>query len=561
MKLPLKNRKDKNITDGNITSIRNEKANLAQNLRQVHFSWDMLRRPFRRNKHNVPAATMNGNIHHAQQEIPGSLAGTVPGKLHSNLSISAIAQRQHGSVDQHRTSTIQGGLEDSARQIVDQKQTPHSTSREQVAGRRSSIEVIGTKRISTHNTDGSRVSTKRIKKDEDGLRVSAELVQAENRERQLQKEVDELKAELKIHENIAKSEKAKAAQYMQRYEILQQEVQNNRRELLGLKEAAEKQEQMYREAIRGFDTQAKKLQQENLQLMSDLRLKEELLTEYRGDIARLSNEHPDSKRDDHYFEQNFSQLFGSIQSWVLQYYLTITPKVEDLTSLHPRVQEFLTTTFTDGQGELTVLQTEPLYTIQAYIASQIAVHVLRPALLGLMEDSYDKLYSVIAPGAGVEELTKWRISTINKISRTEEFSKAVSTKVEEVANELVASLATLLPDATSPRYKPGPRTRKLKAIVEQAAKLALEVQQEPSSISYPHFKPGTACVASSVSDAEGLRNEEELQAMGTFVRLTVYPAVVRKPYNCNHEQEGVVLVKAKVLAVEPGAGSEPFVSH
>ena len=399
----------------------------------------------------------------------------------------------------------------------------------------------------------------------------------ETRERQLQKVVDELKAELKIHENSAKAEKAKAAQYMRQWEILQQEVQNNRRiqakELLERKQAAEQQGQAYREAIGGFDVKMKELQQKNLELTSALRVKEEILTEYRNDLAKLSNERPDSKRDDHYFEQNFSQLFGSIHSWVLQYYLMVNPKPEDLTSLHPLIREFLTT-ITAGQGGLTILQAEPLYTIQAYIASQIASHVLRPVLLGLMEGSYEKLVSVIAPCAGeslvlsdpevplqyyipictaigVEEITKWRMSTINMISRGEEFSKAISTKVEEVANGLVASLATLLPDSTGPRYKPGPRTRKLKAIVEQAAKLALEVQQEPSAISYSYFEPATACVASHVSDAKGLRNEEELEAMGTFVRLTVYPAVVRKPYNCN-EQEGVVLVKAKVLAAGLG---------
>ena len=463
----------------------------------------------------------------------------------------------------------------------------NSTSREQIAGHRSSIEVIGTvpaKRISARSRDGSRASTKRIKKGEHdprGIEVSAELVQAETRERQLQKEVDELKAELQIHENSAKAEKAKAAQlqqYMRQWETLQQEVQNNRRiqakELLERKQAAEQQEQAYRETIGGFDVKTKELQQKNLELTSALQAKEEILTEYRSDLAKLSNERPDSKRDDHYFEQNFSQLFASIQNWAFQYYLQVDPKLEDLTSLHPLIREFLTTTTIVGQGGLAVLQTEPLYTIQAYITSRIASHVLTPVLLGLMESSYEKLYGVIAPCAGeplapedyelslqycipicaatgVEEVTKWRMSTINMISRGEEFSKAVSTKVEEVANELVASLATLLPDSTSPRYKPAPRTKKLKIIVEQAAKLALEVQQEPSAISYTYFEPDTACVASYVSDAKGLKNGEELEATGTFVRLTVYPAVVRKPYNCN-EQEGVVLVKAKILAAEVG---------
>jgi len=149
---------------------------------------------------------------------------------------------------------------------------------------------------------------------------------------------------------------------------------------------------------------------------------------------------------------------------------------------------------------------------------------------------------------GAEELTKWRMSTINVISREEDFLRAVAGKVEEVANELVTSLATLLPDNTSPQYKPGPRIRKLKVIVELAAKLALEVQQEPSAIRYLHFEPATACVASRVSDVTGLRNEVELQAIGTRVRLMVYPAVARQPSNEREDSE-IVLVKAGVLVL------------
>ncbi|KAF8423929.1 hypothetical protein EV426DRAFT_642646 [Tirmania nivea] len=559
----ISNRKDKDITEGGFRNINKKRLDIVDSQRKVHNSWDFIRRRLHRPNH--PVSNANGDIHRAQQAALSSPAGTEPesnqivGKVHSSLSITAIAQKQHDSSNQHILPTPQGELEDSASQLVDHKQIsyPNSTSRDQVAGRRPSIEYIGTiptKRISTNGTskDGSRVSTKRMKKgehDPSGLEVSAELLQAESRESQLRKEVDELKAELKIQENFARAEKAKAAQYMQQWEILQHEVQDNRRIQAGWKQAKEQQELAYREAIGGFDAKMRELQQDKLQLTSALRVKEKILAEYRNDIVKLSNERPDSKRDDHYFEQNFSQLFRSIHNWVLQYYLTVNPKLEDIASIHPTIQEFLTATDPAGGGRLALLQTEPLYVIQAYIASQVTSHILKPVLLGLMGDSYEKLYGVIATCAGAEELIKWRMSTINILSRREEFSKAVSTRVGEVANELVASLASLLTDSTSPQYKPGPRTKKLKAIVDQAAKLALETQQEPSVISYAHFEPATTCVASYVSDAKGLKDEVELQAMGTFVHLTVYPAVVRKP--CNEGQE-IVLVKAKVLAAGLG---------
>lgn len=541
-------RKGKNITDANenIANLRNEKSNVAKSQAAVHLSWARLY-PFYRKNH-TPSVDVNDNP--VQETAMGNIssAGVEPGFDQaggSNLPNTTISiQKRHCSTDAHNNSSA---AKDSARPILDYEQisSSNSASRDQVA--RPSTELIrtlSTKRLSTPSKDGPRVSSKRIKKGIDKS-TDHELVQAESREIQLlQREMKELKAELEVQKSTAKSEKAKAEQYAQSWGALQQEVKNRKieaKELLMQKRAAELQGLAYQEAT---SAKMRELQQENIKLTSALRVKEDRLTEYRKDIAKLSNQRPDSKRDDHYFEQHFSQLFRSIQSWVLQYYSTVNPKLEDSTSLHPIIQEFLTTTVTDGQEGLAILQTEPLYTIQAYIMSQIASHILRPVLLGLVEDGYERLYGVIAPCASAEELIKWRISTINIISRGEEFSNAVAAKAEQVANELVASLDTLLPDSTS-QYKPAPRTRKLKVIVEQAAKLALEVQQEPSAVSYQDFGPATTCVASCVSDVKGLTNEEELQAMGALVRLTVYPAVVRTPYS---EQEGVVLVKAKVLA-------------
>jgi len=262
-------------------------------------------------------------------------------------------------------------------------------------------ELIGTAptKVKRPPTQSKDRPTKRIKEGEHGpdprdLGVSTdrELVQAESSKRQqLQKELDELKDQLKIHESTAGTEKAKAAQYRQRWETLSQEVQQNHR-------IQERQNQEYQGIINSFDAKMKELQEENFRLTSALREKEEKLTEYRTDIAKLSNERPDSKRDDHYFEQHFSQLFRSIQAWVLQYYFMVNPELEDLTNLHPLIQEFLTTAV--PQEGLAILQSEPLYVIQAYIVSQIESRVLSPVLLGLMGDSYEKIYKIIAVHAG-----------------------------------------------------------------------------------------------------------------------------------------------------------------
>lgn len=524
------NGRNKNTPDGDTTdAIRKKKARVKESQNEVHRSWDRLK--FWRKKEE-------------QQNI----ALTVPvtdqrtGELNNNLLITAAAQKhEHESGsrsrnDQYKTSTLIGEPDNSRRQKSSNSERGeyiNSTGYDQVNIAGPSSEPTGTKRGLGHSRDTSRLPTKRIKHDDQEPR--------ENELMQLQKEIDRLKAELRTSED----ERAKAAQYMQQWETLQQEVHSNRRyaaQLKELKERAEQETQTSRHLITVFETKLKQQQEENLRVTSALQEKDGLLAEYRNDIAKLSNERPDSKRDDHYFEQHFSQLFHSIQNWVLQYYLKVNPTLGDL---HPRIQEFLQTTV--GQDGLVILQSEPVYTIQAYIASQMTSLILRPSLLGLREDSFEKLYNVIAPLSGGEELIKWRTSTIKMCIRGEEFANEVATKIGDIASELVASLATLLPDSTSPAYKPAPRTRKLKGILEQAAELALEVQQEPSTTTYTNIDPATICVASHVSDVKGLRTEDDLQASGVGVRLTVYPAVVRQPYN---EPEGIVLMKAKVLAME-----------
>lgn len=131
------------------------------------------------------------------------------------------------------------------------------------------------------------------------------------------------------------------------------------------------------------------------------------------------------------------------------------------------------------------------------------------------------------------------------IIRRDDFWTTIASKVEEIANEIVASLAPLVSDPNG-SSKLMRRTKKLKAIVDQAAKLAIELEQEPSTLSYTYFRTGTPCGSLPVSDAHGLRHDDELQMGDTSVRLTVYPAVLRK----GHEDDEIVIVKAKILASE-----------
>lgn len=150
--------------------------------------------------------------------------------------------------------------------------------------------------------------------------------------------------------------------------------------------------------------------------------------------------------------------------------------------------------------------------------------------------------------SSTEELAKWRMLTVKMITGLGEFWEKVALKEQEVAIALVTSLEALVPDHEKPKYKPVPRTKKLLAIMESAGKLAIELQREPSTIVFTYPPPGTPYMASDVTDAEGSREDSELEAVGARVSLPVYPGVVRRGIN---DEEDIMIVKGKVLVSEP----------
>lgn len=548
-------KKDKGVT-GNIANLRNQKLKVAESQNRVKRSWAFLRKSSGISRNDENASGPSSDVSPSQQAEERSIISTaVPEvkrkaeKINNKLSIAGSTKTPHGPLGEEL-----GG------KIIDRRAAYSISPIHDPAMTGPSDEVTGTKRLSAHSRVDPRGSTKRTKKGDQGL-AEPVLAPKESREKQLQRELDELKAKLRNQEDIAKRDEAKTAHYRQQSQNLQRDVEELSKQIQAAeqqkqeaeqqrqaaeqhRQAAEQLVQDYGKAIAEFGTIAKELEQENIHLKSALEGKEQILAEYRNDIVKLSNARPDSKRDDHYFEQNFSILFRSIDAWVLQYYLTLNPNLEDPTALHPLMQEFLTTTA--GQEGLAILQHEPLFTTQAYVTAAIISRVLSPVLFGVQDDSFERLYKIIEPSADLEEFTKWRMSTVNMIIRRGESLNSISHKAEETATELVDSLAPLL--VKSAKYKPGPRTKKLKAIVEQAAKLAWEIQQEPSIISYCAPEPSKPCVSSYVNDARGLKNDEELEAIGAVVRLTVHPAVIRRPFNSTDE---IVLVKAKVLPLEP----------
>lgn len=144
------------------------------------------------------------------------------------------------------------------------------------------------------------------------------------------------------------------------------------------------------------------------------------------------------------------------------------------------------------------------------------------------------------------------MSTVNLIVRQKDFQEVISTTASNLATQIAETLQELVANTLGIPYKPASanRTRKLKTLIEQAAKLAVEFQQEPSTFSFKFYAPGTPCIGSHMSDAKCGREDKELEDSGSQVIITAHPAVVRSAHATGEE---VVILKAKVLASSPPA--------
>lgn len=87
------------------------------------------------------------------------------------------------------------------------------------------------------------------------------------------------------------------------------------------------------------------------------------------------------------------------------------------------------------------------------------------------------------------------------------------------------------------------RSQMLRGIIDNAAKLALECEQQPSKFELTWFAFGYHCQRSEMCDALGEIADNKLASGGAYVSLAVSPMVVR--------DGETVLMKARVLRKSP----------
>lgn len=193
----------------------------------------------------------------------------------------------------------------------------------------------------------------------------------------------------------------KLNQYSDRYNELQREcrtLESKNSHLEQENQNLEQQTLKYNQAIHDIDSRLKAQQQQNLELERHLQIKDEQIAAFTYDIAQLSNERPDSSRDDHYFETSLSVLFRSIQSWVLGCYRSMqVPAHFPDTCIPPTIHDQLSRRL--GGEWRALMQNNAFEFFQSYIISEMHACIFKPFLLGVVEGSQN-LFSTIESSAG-----------------------------------------------------------------------------------------------------------------------------------------------------------------
>lgn len=93
----------------------------------------------------------------------------------------------------------------------------------------------------------------------------------------------------------------------------------------------------------------------------------------------------------------------------------------------------------------------------------------------------------------------------------------------------------------APLGEPGPKSSKrLRGIIDSAANLAIDCQQQPAKFGLIFIEAGNDCDKDQMCDVLGQIADNKLAAGRAFVGMAVSPLVVR-------DKRKIVLVKARVL--------------
>ncbi|RPB25597.1 hypothetical protein L211DRAFT_847948 [Terfezia boudieri ATCC MYA-4762] len=260
----------------------------------------------------------------------------------------------------------------------------------------------------------------------------------------------------------------------------------------------------------------------------------------RSDIARLSNALPEFTKDDQYFKTKFSGIFYSLENWVLQYFMHSKIDSSNILLLPTELRVGLSEIW--GEGWKAFALEETLHTIEAVAILVIQSMIFDTRILGILGDSLPKIEEYFG-SCSVDEINNWRMQTTRMIVEDKGFPARLKQRVCEVVEHIDKLLGPLGDDTLRRAVK---RMRGLKAIVEEAAELALECNKEPATFHFRTYTLGSQCQAKYMTDAHRTVDDEGLGDDGACVKFTVSPAVLRVPTS-NANDEPIIIMKARVV--------------
>ncbi|KAI5794260.1 hypothetical protein DFH27DRAFT_602279 [Peziza echinospora] len=262
-----------------------------------------------------------------------------------------------------------------------------------------------------------------------------------------------------------------------------------------------------------------------------------------NDLARWSNLDPESKRDDQHFYSLFNGIYLSIQDWILNTFFELNLGDRMIEALTQQAKERLDGI--GGQDWQNLQHTEIQLVIQGFVLGEVMEQLLSPLLCGLEieGEACNNLYGCL--NGTVEEKVRWKMSTVDMISRNSQFPEKIKQRANTVAVQISEALAPL---SANPKQR---RLKHLKAALAKAAMASMECQKEPSTFRFESYKRGTPWDVTSMLDCalQGASSTDPISSAAqesAEVWFTISPAVIRLPYE-GAGSERLVIVPAKVM--------------
>lgn len=259
------------------------------------------------------------------------------------------------------------------------------------------------------------------------------------------------------------------------------------------------------------------------QLQNETETQRSHITELTGAILHSSTI-ATSSRDDDYFAGEFARLTGSIRQWVLRYFEPLDAPELSYRDLSEILAQSLSKTVLAYSGtiahdtKIKIGRKE----IEAGISRRLIEHIFDPSFLftvcawpDIYPTEFPAVPGVLAPLNPPSrtyltdfrldrETQKWRCQTASMLTQHRQFEFHFNTAVTDVTEDL----RNFFTGHVKPEIETS-RVKALRAIVDQAARLEIEISLELSMFEMPYITPGSKYEMDHLDDRSGAVDMDE----------------------------------------------------